>query len=137
MNKSYMAEYMLARYHDHISRGVCRHCEEPIHRSSMCERHYNDWAAKHKAKKAAYDKEWRRKQRAKALAAYGNTCARCDSPKGRLEFHHTNRNGPLDRATKNGKEGGAHSLNRRIARDGKQDGVELLCSSCHHAEHPK
>lgn len=90
------------------------------------------WNKAHPDVVAAAVERYRLKIKSAVLSAYGGACARCGS-KGELELHHILHDGRQHRQ----EVGQSIHIYRWAFKNGfPKDRLELLCCSCHMAEHP-
>jgi hypothetical protein len=76
-----------------------------------------------------------RSLRARLVAFLGGECERCQGSSGgkRLEIHHCNGDGPTHRKSTYNNTGTYREILRGLY---PRSAIALLCSKCHHAEHP-
>jgi hypothetical protein len=126
----------LAKYHKTKSAGICRYCASPaVEGKHLCESHFEE-ARKYDNERKEYKRLHRRQLRADALEMYGNSCQDCGvTPPKRLELHHVDGSGRIERTTRTGKNAGGHRLHERLRREGRDPNIVLLCLNCHRNHH--
>jgi hypothetical protein len=122
---------LLDRHAERKSRGVCRHCEQPVlaGRSKI-------YCKKHLAKARRKDADQQTKARAAIIAAYGGKCAWCEERNPFfLHLDHIHNDGAEHRRSVTGRNGSCTKLYFRLRDEGyPKDRLQLLCANCNLAK---
>jgi hypothetical protein len=122
----------LASYHERREDGTCRYCEnQAADDKHLCEECFEK-ARAYDNSRSSHRTNHRRQLRQDALDMYGRSCNWCGADdSNRLEFHHLDGSGHVERATRTGKNAGGHRLHERLRREGRDSNIVLLCMKCH------